>query len=122
MLNCTVKFDNENWTLCFAPEKAFYQIPAQSKIAELEDAAKEFSGRRITITLSVAAAPQKPAPAKATRTKTKPAVTSAKKTEILDEEPLAQGPFQASNAAAQTGTTPDEVKDILDVSPGELLA
>lgn len=124
MLNCAVKFEDTKWTLCFAPEKAFYQIPAQSKIGELETAAKNLGGRKVTIELSVAAETSAAvAPAKkTTRPKSKAAVTPAKKAEILDEEPLSQGPFQVAPSASADGTAPEEVKEILDVIPGELLA
>ena len=124
MLNCAVKFEDTKWTLCFAPEKAFYQIPAQSKIGELETAAKNLGGRKVTIELSVATeTPAAVAPAKkTTRSKAKAAVAPAKKAEILDEEPLSQGPFQAAPSASTDGAAPEEVKEILDVIPGELLA
>lgn len=123
MLNCAVKFEDDKWILCFAPEKAFYQIPAQSKIAELETVARDLGGRKIKIELSVAAETAPAAPAKkATRAKVKAATAPAQKAEILDEEPLAQGPFQGAPATSPDGAALEEVKEILDVIPGELLA
>lgn len=123
MLNCSVQFNETQWTLCFAPEKAFYQIPAQSKIAEIEAAAKKLSGRTVTIQLSVSTAPAattKAAVSKPSRAKAKATAAPAATAEILEEEPLAAGPFQS--VAPASAETLDEVKDILDVIPGELLA
>ena len=123
MLNGAVKFEDTKWTLCFSPEKAFYQIPAQSKIGELEEAAKNLGGRKIKIELSVAAETEPAAPVKkATRAKVKAATAPTQKAEILDEEPLAQGPFQGAPATSPDGAALEEVKEILDVIPGELLA
>ena len=121
MLNCAVQFDEAKWTLCFAPEKSFYQIPAQSKIAEMEEVAKNLGGRKITISLAITEN-TKQAPAQEVKTNRKPAPAAAKQAEILDEEPLAAGPFESAPTAPADGEALEEVKDILDVIPGELLA
>ncbi len=111
MLNSTVTFNNTSWTLSFAPEKAFYQIPAQSKLAELEKAALELGGRKVTIQLATAATS---APAKAA---TKTATQSV---EILEEEPLPVPDTFVAPTAVENA--PEEVKEVLNMFPGELLA
>ena len=147
MTNCTVTFGDTEWTLCFAPGKEFYQIPAQNKLPDLEKAAQQISGRVIKIKL--AAADETPAPA----VQAKPAVqkgpsrssarataaqaapkpvsgvaapqTAAKAEAISDEEPFVKANFEADAAAAVSGApadAPEEVKEILDIFPGELLA
>ncbi len=109
MINSAVEFTTEDeWTLTFAVGKEFYQIPAQHKLAELSAAASEISGRKITIKL---AEDKKVAPVKA---EVKQAVAPA----ISDEEPFATGPFDS----ADTVDAPEEVKDILEMFPGELIA
>ena len=114
MLNSSVTFNESEWTLSFAPEKAFYQIPAQSKISELESAALKLGGRKITIKLGVAEAP----------VKKQAAVSSGKiakaSVEILDEEPLPVPETFTAPASAQSA--PEEVKEVLEMFPGELLA
>ena len=129
MTNCTVTFGDTEWTLCFAPGKEFYQIPAQNKLPDLEKAAQQISGRVIKIKL--ATAEETPAPA----VQAKPASgvtapratapqTSAKTEAISDEEPFVKANFEADAAAAVSGApadTPEEVKEILDIFPGELL-
>lgn len=115
LMNSSVEFTTENaWTLKFAPGKEFYQIPAQNKLAELSAAASQLCGRKITI--SIAEEQPQQAPAK-TATSTKKASTVAA---ISDEEPFAQGAFaQESTVPADA---PQEVKDIMDIFPGELMA
>ena len=151
MTNCTVTFGDTEWTLCFAPGKEFYQIPAQNKLPDLEKAAQQISGRVIKIKLATAeetpapAVQAKPAVQKApsrTAARTtaaqpapKPASgvtvpratapqTAAKTEAISDEEPFVKANFEADAAAAVSGApadTPEEVKEILDIFPGELL-
>ena len=109
MLNSTVTFNETSWTLSFAPEKAFYQIPAQSKLPELEKAALELGGRKVTIQLAAAIAPT------ATPAKT----ATQQSAEILDEEPL---PVPQTVMLSSNQNAPEEVKEVLDMFPGELLA
>ncbi len=108
--SCSVAFEENTWTLTLAAEKAFYQISAQSKIAELEAALQQLGGRTIKINLSAqTSAPTKQAKAAAANT-----------AEILDEEPIAVADsFSASQPPADT---PEEVKEVLKMFPGELLA
>ena len=112
MLNCSVTFTNTEWTLSFSADKAFYQIPAQSRLAELEAAAKQLSGRAITIKLAASGDASKTHLAKKTVSKT---------TEILDEEPLVQP--QTLAPANSSAHAPEEVQQVLDIfSGGELIA
>lgn len=129
MTNCSVTFGEGEWTLGFPAGKEFYQIPAQNKLADLEAAAKQISGRVIKFKLGTASAePAAPAPAK--RAPSRASKPSASKTAaagdiISDEEPFVTGNFAAdiepsSYTVAQD--TPEELKEILEVIPGELLA
>ena len=123
MLNSTVQFGDNEWTLCFPPGKEFYQIPAQNKLGDLEAAAKKISGRTIKFKIASGTPKNdKPAPATAPKQTTPGGSASAV---ISSEEPFIKGDFSADVAAA-AGTVPadapEEVKDILEIIPGELLA
>ena len=117
MINCAVEFTTQDtWTLTFASGKEFYQIPAQHKLAELSEAASEISGRKITIQLTedkTATLPTAPAAKVA-------APTTANNNTITDEEPFAKGPFETQTTDAENA--PEEIKDILEMFPGELIA
>ncbi len=114
MINSSVEFTGENnWTLTFAPGKEFYQIPAQHKLAELSAAASELAGRTITIGLA-----QQTPIAKTTAKKAAAKKAAAKADLIADEEPFATGPFDEE----KTADAPEEVKEILEMFPGELIA
>ncbi len=115
MINSAVEFTTENnWTLTFAAGKEFYQIPAQHKLAELSAAATELAGRTITIGLAEQTPAAKPA--------AKPSAQKAAQTDLIsDEEPFAMGPFK-EETAADIANAPEEVKDILEMFPGELIA
>ncbi|MBR4591790.1 MAG: DNA polymerase III subunit gamma/tau [Elusimicrobiaceae bacterium] len=119
MLNCSVAFEENRWTLSFAEEKAFYHIPAQSKLAELEEAAWKLGGRRISINLS-------DSPATTVTKKTiaqQPVKKAQPAAEILDETPLSTDDFSAEIIAPTAETdVPEELKEVLEVIPGELLA
>ena len=116
LMNSSVEFTTENeWTLKFAPGKEFYQIPAQNKLAELSAAASQLCGRKITISLVDKVATTKPA-LKAQPSKKE----GTAKTVISEEEPFAKGPFEETAAPMQDA--PEEVKKILDIFPGELMA
>ncbi|MBR4681768.1 MAG: DNA polymerase III subunit gamma/tau [Elusimicrobiaceae bacterium] len=123
MLNGSVQFNGDDWTLRFSQDKAFYQIPAQSKIAELEAAAKNLSGRKVKISLAVEeASSAAPAAKKEPKKKTKSTPVAAKQVEILDEEPLTSTSLQTAVVSSDQKGALEEVKEILDVIPGELLA
>ena len=122
LMNSSVEFTTENeWTLQFAPGKEFYQIPAQNKLAELSAVASQFSGRTVTISLAAqgAAAAQKVSQKAAQKTTQKPVSQPAANDLISNEEPFALGPFDMPAASTET---PQEVQDILDIFPGELMA
>nr|QGT50908.1 hypothetical protein Elusimicrob2101_1710 [uncultured Elusimicrobia bacterium] len=130
MTNCSVTFGEGEWTLGFPPGKEFYQIPAQNKLADLEAAAKKISGRVIKFKLGTAPA-EEPAPAaKRTPVRTaKPAISKASalpnNAVISDEEPFVNGNFTADiepSSYTVAADTPEELKEILEVIPGELLA
>ncbi len=117
MINSSVEFTSENsWTLTFAAGKEFYQIPAQHKLAELSAAATELAGRTITIGLV------EQVPAAKTTVKKSTAKSAPKETPkvdlIADEEPFAMGPFDDD----KTQNAPEEIKEILEMFPGELIA
>ncbi len=115
LMNSSVEFTTDNaWTLKFAPGKEFYQIPAQNKLAELSAAASQLCGRKITI--SIAQQPTQQAAAKIASKPAKKASTAA----ISDEEPFAQGPFASESTVP--ADAPQEVKEIMDIFPGELMA
>lgn len=117
MLNCAVSFQENKWTLSFAAEKAFYQIPAQSKLADLEAAAWQLGGRRVTIQLAAEPTPAAAAVASSPAKKKKEAPV------ILDEEPISTADFSAEIAAPSSpAEAPEEIKDVLEVISGELLA
>lgn len=131
MTNCSVTFGEGEWTLGFPPGKEFYQIPAQNKLADLENAAKQICGRMIKFKLGTAPAEASSAPMPK-RTSARAAKPAASKTAassggavISDEEPFASGNFAADiepSSYTAVQDAPEELKEILDVIPGELLA
>ena len=131
MTNCSVSFGESEWTLGFPAGKEFYQIPAQNKLADLENAAKQISGRVIKFKLGTAPVEESAAPAPAKRTPSRVSKPSAAKSAvsnnnvISDEEPFVNGNFAADIEPASytvAQDTPEELKEILEVIPGELLA
>ncbi len=121
MSNCTVHFNETEWTLVFEAGKEFYQIPAQNKLAELEAVAQKISGRTIHIKLGTAQTAEKPAVNKKISGREKQKTTVEP---ISNEEPFVADSFEKDAAEVYTSLTdaPQEVKDVLDVIPGELLA
>lgn len=127
MLNSRVAFNGDEWTLSFAPGKEFYRVPAQTKLPEMEAAAFQISGRKIKFLL--ASTPSSaPAPAAP-----RAAAPAPKKAEPLSrEEPFVKADFSADvNPQAQetkapqvvpAEDTPEELKDLFSVIPGELMA
>ena len=120
MTNCAVHFAGDNWSISFGPGKEFYKIPAQNKLADLEKKALQLGGRKIKFSIVVG---------KASHTATASAAAAAAKTPsdasvpLTDEEPLVQADFSADVApAAASGPVPEELKGILDVIGGEVLA
>lgn len=125
MTNCAVHFEGDNWTISFGPGKEFYKIPAQNKLADLEKKALQLGGRKIKFSIVVgkAAPAARPAPAAAFTVPAAAKTPSATPVPLTDEEPLVQADFSADVApAAATGPVPEELKGILDVIGGEVLA
>lgn len=131
MTNCSVTFGEGEWMLGFPPGKEFYQIPAQNKLADLENAAKQISGRVIKFKLGTAPAEETAAPAPAKRAPARASKPAAAKSSvsnnnvISDEEPFVNGNFSADiepSSYTVVQDAPEELKEILEVIPGELLA
>lgn len=122
MTNCSVHFDGDSWTISFGKGKEFYKVPAQNKLPDLEKQAFKLSGRHIKFQISVSAsasaaqrpaaqAPARPAPVYATGSN-----------RISDEEPFVKADFSADIEPASSKEVPEELKGILDVIGGEVLA
>lgn len=121
MTNCSVHFDGDSWTISFGKGKEFYKVPAQNKLPDLEKKAFKLSGRHIKFQISVSAsaaqrsaaqAPARPAP-----------VSAAGSNRISDEEPFVKADFSADiEPEASAAPVPEELKGILDVIGGEVLA
>ena len=123
MTNCSVHFDGDSWTISFGKGKEFYKVPAQNKLPDLEKKAFKLSGRHIKFQISVSAsasaaqrsaaqAPARPAP-----------VSAAGSNRISGEEPFVKADFSADiEPEASAAPVPEELKGILDVIGGEVLA
>lgn len=122
MTNCSVHFDGDSWTISFGKGKEFYKVPAQNKLPDLEKQAFKLSGRHIKFQISVSAsasAAQRPA----VQTPARPAPVSAiGSNRISDEEPFVKADFSADIEPASSKEVPEELKGILDVIGGEVLA
>ncbi len=122
MTNCSVHFDGDSWTISFGKGKEFYKVPAQNKLPDLEKQAFKLSGRHIKFQISVSAsasAAQRPA----AQAPARPApVFAAESNRISDEEPFVKADFSADIEPASSKEVPEELKGILDVIGGEVLA
>lgn len=119
MTNCSVRFDDACWTIAFGKGKEFYKIPAQNKLADLEKMALKLSGRKIAFKIAETAAAS---PASAARPKAAPAPRPAAQA-VTDEEPFVQADFSADvEPVSASADVPEELKGILDVIGGEVLA
>lgn len=122
MTNCSVHFDGDSWTISFGKGKEFYKVPAQNKLPDLEKKAFKLSGRHIKFQISVSAsasAAQRPA----AQAPARPApVFAAGSNRISDEEPFVKADFSADIEPASSKEVPEELKGILDVIGGEVLA
>lgn len=123
MTNCSVHFDGDSWTISFGKGKEFYKVPAQNKLPDLEQKAFKLSGRHIKFQISVSAsasAAQRPAAQAPARTAP---VSAAGSNRISDEEPFVKADFSADiEPEASAAPVPEELKGILDVIGGEVLA
>ncbi len=119
MTNCTVSFTSANtWTLVFAKGKEFYQIPAQHKLAELSAAATEFAGHKIALVLA-----EDPALTPQPKTNATTPAQPKKPELISSEEPFINvEPLETVQSSGMPTDTPQEIKEILEMFPGELLA
>ena len=130
MLNGTIEFEEENhWVLSFPAGKEFYQIPAQNKLEELSAAASKIGGRSIQIVLADTkltksahvAASSKTVPSK----KKSVSKVTAQPAVISEEDPFVEGNFEKEAESAGTvpsDKVPEEVKGIMEIFPGELMA
>ena len=122
MTNCSVHFDGDSWTISFGKGKEFYKVPAQNKLPDLEKQAFKLSGRHIKFQISVSAsASAAPRPAAQAPARTAP-VSAAGSNRISDEEPFVKADFSADIEPASSKEVPEELKGILDVIGGEVLA
>lgn len=125
MTSCSVQFEDGIWTLSFGPGKEFYRIPAQSKVADLEAAAFKICKRKIKIVLAsntakTAVKKETPAVATTAARESKPAAAPAQA--LSQEEPFVKGDFSADAQPASAQQTPEELKDLFSIIPGELMA
>lgn len=124
LTNCSVHFEENVWTISFGKGKEFYKVPAKTKLPDLEKKVLELSGRKISFCIAENTAAPAASPA------TKPAVSTASaapkkaaNTEAISaEEPFVKADFSADVEAVSTEKTPEELKDILDIIGGEVLA
>lgn len=127
MTNCSVKFDQDRWTISFGAGKEFYKVPAQTKLPELEKKAFALSGRKISFeiaqTPSTAASAVSSAPKPAVKAQEKPFSVATPQEAISQEEPFVKADFSAEAAPENVlEEVPEELKGILDVIGGEVLA
>ncbi len=129
MTNCSVRFEQDQWTISFGAGKEFYKVPAQTKLPELEKKAFALSGRKIRFEIAQTASTAEAKPAiMQTKQTPKPVATqtreesSVSKELISQEEPFVKADF-SDLAEAETTLTevPEELKGILDVIGGEVL-
>ncbi len=130
MLNGTIDFVEETrWVLSFPAGKEFYQIPAQNKLGELSAAASKISGRTIQVVLAdtqLTTSSKVATTSKAISSKKKAtSKTTAQPVVISEEEPFVAGNFEQEASSAATvpaDKVPEEVKGIMEIFPGELMA
>ncbi len=128
MTNCSVQFGQDVWTISFGAGKEFYKVPAQTKLAELEKKAFALSGRKIRFEIADKSAATAKNTALSVKKEEKKTISPEKrnpsfKTSITQEEPFVKADFSADIASENTLTeVPEELKGILDVIGGEVLA
>ncbi len=123
MTNCKVHFEGDVWTISFGKDKDFYKIPAQNKLPEMEKTALKLGGRKITLQLSSedTAAPREKKQALSSAVVPSQSLTPQPK--ISEEEPFAKGDFSADMEPHKSGQdVPEELKGILNIIDGEVLA
>ncbi|MBQ7908678.1 MAG: DNA polymerase III subunit gamma/tau [Elusimicrobiaceae bacterium] len=128
MTNCSVQFGQDVWTISFGTGKEFYKVPAQTKLAELEKKAFALSGRKIRFEIADKSVASAKNTALSVKQEEKKTISPEKrnpsfKTSITQEEPFVKADFSADIASENTLTeVPEELKGILDVIGGEVLA
>lgn len=120
MTNCSVHFEEDAWTISFGKGKEFYRIPAQNKLADLEKTALKLSGRKISFTIAQNISEPQPVSARVQEPR---AAVPAQEAGISDEEPFVKADFSADVEPQNAGAdVPEELRGILDVIDGEVLA
>lgn len=120
MTNCSVHFEGDVWTISFGQGKEFYRIPAQNKLADLEKKALKLGGRKISFKIAQNAAAPQASPA---RTEEPRVQTPSHSMEISAEEPFVKADFSADvEPQSSAADVPEELRGILDVIDGEVLA
>jgi len=128
MTNCSVQFGQDVWTISFGAGKEFYKVPAQTKLAELEKKAFALSGRKIRFEIADKSIASAKNTALSVKQEEKKTISPEKrnpsfKTSITQEEPFVKADFSADITSENTLTeVPEELKGILDVIGGEVLA
>ena len=130
LTNCTVHFEGDQWTIHFGKGKEFYKVPASTKLPEIEKKAYALSGRHITFTVTAADSVGTPSGRESIAATTQSAKDGIKTDVISAEEPFIKGDFSAeveTNTLQEEQTlsseqVPDELKGILGVIDGEVLA
>ena len=127
MTNCSVQFAADVWSISFGTGKEFYKVPAQTKLPELEKKALALSGRKIRFEIAQTVASAKAdsftnQPKKAPKS-VNPSPTVAVQEPISQEEPFVKADFSADvEPESALAEVPEELKGILDVIGGEVLA
>jgi len=126
LTNCTVRFEGDQWDICFGKGKEFYKVPATNKLPELEKKVRELSGRPITFTVSaIEATPEKEsktAPAKKTKKAAASASTISSEEPFVSADKLSATSDTAEETPLNATDVPEELKGILDVIEGDVLA
>ncbi|GHT42261.1 DNA polymerase III subunit gamma/tau [Bacteroidia bacterium] len=131
--NCAVKIDGDSWTLNFSAVNSFYATALEVKISELEQKTREIFGKKINFVFNAEpAAVTAPKPARVKEEKKSYFDNSVSKEEpaakkeenlISKEEPFAKGDYSYvfETPVAPARETPDYVRKILDIVPGEVI-
>lgn len=125
MISCSVKFNGDEWLISFPESQSWYEQAAAPKLPEIEAEAKKISGRNIKIKIVPNGQPAsvaKPTSAASTAP-TKTANNFSAKPVIYDEKPLVKETFSADILPSDNNeNVPEELKDVLDIIPGEVIS
>ena len=122
--NCSVQFNGDLWTIAFGSGKEFYKTPAKTKLPEIEKKAFELSGRKIKFQVIVTQSSTQNTPKADVKAVAKQSAAAASAQDIIsDEEPFVSADFSADIAPENPlAEVPEELKGIIDVMGGEVLA